>query len=83
MVVTFEYESHDATGQWDRAYGDELWKFDDGGFMRAARPASTTRPSAPKNAASGNISIVYASHEEWQVRQPLSRTPGQNTMVRC
>ena len=27
-------EGHDATGQWFRAYGNELWEFDEEGLMR-------------------------------------------------
>ena len=27
IAVRFEYEYHDATGQWWRAYGNELWEF--------------------------------------------------------
>jgi nuclear transport factor 2 (NTF2) superfamily protein len=34
MAVTFEYEWHDAAGQWYRSYGNELWEFDDDGLMR-------------------------------------------------
>lgn len=34
MAVRFEYEYHDASGQWYRAYGNELWEFDENGFMR-------------------------------------------------
>ncbi len=34
MAVTFEYEWHDASGQWYRSYGNELWEFDDDGLMR-------------------------------------------------
>ena len=34
MAVTFEYEWHDASGQWYRSYGNELWEFDDAGLMR-------------------------------------------------
>ena len=32
--VRFQYEWHDAAGQWFRSYGNELWEFDDHGFMR-------------------------------------------------
>lgn len=32
--VRFQYEYHDAAGQWFRAYGNELWEFEDGGLMR-------------------------------------------------
>ena len=34
IAVTFEYEWHDASGQWNRSYGNELWEFDDEGLMR-------------------------------------------------
>jgi Uncharacterized protein conserved in bacteria len=32
--VRFQYESHDADGQWWRSYGNELWEFDASGLMR-------------------------------------------------
>jgi nuclear transport factor 2 (NTF2) superfamily protein len=34
IAVRFQYESHDATGQWWRSYGNELWEFSDDGLMR-------------------------------------------------
>ena len=34
MAVRFVYESHDATGQWWRSFGNELWEFDEHGLMR-------------------------------------------------
>ena len=34
MAVRFEYEWHDAGGQWYRSYGNELWEFDENGFMQ-------------------------------------------------
>lgn len=34
LAVRFEYEFHDAAGQWWRAYGNENWEFDDDGLMR-------------------------------------------------
>jgi nuclear transport factor 2 (NTF2) superfamily protein len=33
MAVRFAYESHDASGQWFRSYGNELWQFDENGLM--------------------------------------------------
>ena len=39
IAVRFQYESHDATGQWFRSYGNELWEFDERGLM-ARREAS-------------------------------------------
>ncbi|MEZ5945173.1 MAG: nuclear transport factor 2 family protein [Planctomycetaceae bacterium] len=34
IAVRFQYEYHNAEGQWFRAYGNELWEFDDEGLMR-------------------------------------------------
>lgn len=34
IAVRFQYEYHNSAGQWFRAYGNELWKFDDEGLMR-------------------------------------------------
>lgn len=34
IAVRFEYEYHDATGQWYRAYGNENWEFDSHGYMQ-------------------------------------------------
>lgn len=33
IAVRFEYEYHDHTGQWYRAYGNENWEFDENGLM--------------------------------------------------
>ena len=33
IAVRFQYECHDATGQWWRSYGNELWEFTDQGLM--------------------------------------------------
>jgi len=34
MVVRFEYEWHDDAGNWYCSYGNELWEFDEDGYMR-------------------------------------------------
>jgi nuclear transport factor 2 (NTF2) superfamily protein len=34
MAVRFVYESRDASGQWWRSFGNELWEFDEHGLMR-------------------------------------------------
>ncbi|TRV82059.1 nuclear transport factor 2 family protein [Streptomyces sp. 130] len=34
IAVRFQYEWHDAGGQWWRSYGNELWEFDEHGLMR-------------------------------------------------
>jgi uncharacterized protein len=39
IAVRFQYECHDADGQWYRSYGNELWEFTPEGLM-ARREAS-------------------------------------------
>jgi nuclear transport factor 2 (NTF2) superfamily protein len=34
IAVRFQYEAHDAAGQWWRSYGNENWEFDEHGLMR-------------------------------------------------
>ena len=34
IAVRFQYECHDADGQWYRSYGNENWEFDEHGLMR-------------------------------------------------
>jgi nuclear transport factor 2 (NTF2) superfamily protein len=34
IAVRFQYEWHDADGNWFRSYGNELWEFDGDGLMR-------------------------------------------------
>lgn len=34
ISVRFEYEWHDAAGNWFRSHGNEHWEFDDDGLMR-------------------------------------------------
>ena len=34
IAVRFEYEWHDNVGQWFRSYGNEMWEFDENGYMK-------------------------------------------------
>jgi len=34
IAVRFEYEWHDNIGQWFRSYGNEMWEFDENGYMK-------------------------------------------------
>jgi nuclear transport factor 2 (NTF2) superfamily protein len=57
IAVRFQYEWHDADGQWWRSYGNENWEFDDQGYMRrreasindVAIDASERRISGPRS----------------------------------
>ena len=48
IAVRFQYEWHDALGNWFRAYGNENWEFDDNGLMRR-REASINDVSITEN----------------------------------
>ncbi len=46
IAVRFQYESHDASGQWHRSYGNELWEFDSDGLMRRREASINDVPIA-------------------------------------
>lgn len=46
IAVRFQYEFHDASGQWWRAYGNELWEFDAEGLMRRREASINDLPIA-------------------------------------
>jgi hypothetical protein len=48
IAVRFQYECHDAAGQWWRSYGNELWEFDDNGLMRRREGESERRHFGPR-----------------------------------
>lgn len=47
IAVRFEYEWHDATGQWFRSYGNENWEFDAAGLMRKRYASINDVPIEP------------------------------------
>jgi hypothetical protein len=49
ISVRFEYEWHDAAGQWYRSHGNEHWEFADDGLMRR-RDASINDLAISENA---------------------------------
>ena len=46
ISVRFEYEWHDAAGQWYRTHGNEHWEFDDDGLMRRRDMSANDVPIA-------------------------------------
>lgn len=46
IAVRFQYEWHDDVGQWFRAYGNELWEFDESGLMRRREASINDVPIA-------------------------------------
>lgn len=46
ISVRFEYEWHDAEGQWWRSHGNEQWEFDEYGLMRRREASINDVPIA-------------------------------------
>jgi nuclear transport factor 2 (NTF2) superfamily protein len=46
ISVRFEYEWHDASGQWYRTHGNEHWEFDGDGLMRRRDMSANDYPIA-------------------------------------
>lgn len=44
IAVRFQYEWRDDSGSWFRAYGNELWEFDDEGLMRRREASINDKP---------------------------------------
>ncbi|MCG7322399.1 nuclear transport factor 2 family protein [Arsenicicoccus bolidensis] len=44
IAVRFQYEWRDVDGQWWRAYGNELWEFDELGYMRRREASINDAP---------------------------------------
>ena len=65
IAVRFQYEWHDADGQWWRSYGNELWEFDAEGYMRrreasiddVAIEESERRISGPRDGDEGELPL--------------------------
>ncbi len=64
MAVRFQYEWHDAAGQWYRSYGNELWEFDDNGLMRR------------REASINDLTITEADRRYFGPRPDNERGPG-------
>jgi nuclear transport factor 2 (NTF2) superfamily protein len=59
MAVRFQYEWHDESGQWYRAYGNELWEFEESGLMRR------------REASINDVQIAMAErHFDWPAPGP-------------
>lgn len=68
IAVRFQYESHDASGQWWRSYGNELWEFNEEGLMHRREASindlaideSTRRIHGPRPEAEHGIAFPLA-----------------------
>ena len=66
MAVRFQYEWHNAAGQWYRSYGNELWEFDDNGLMRR------------REASINDVTITEADRRYFTPRPQSERVPGHD-----
>ena len=64
IAVRFQYERHDAGGQWFRSYGNELWEFDVHGLMRR------------REASINDVPISAADRRWFGPRSDQERGPG-------
>ncbi|MEV7612495.1 nuclear transport factor 2 family protein [Streptomyces sp. NPDC089799] len=54
ISVRFEYEWHDAAGQWWRSHGNEQWEFADDGLMRRREASINDIPIAESDRRLGD-----------------------------
>jgi uncharacterized protein len=69
MAVRFQYEWHDAAGQWFRSYGNELWEFDDHGLMRR------------REASINDLTIAESDRRYFGPRPDNERGPGHDIVL--
>ena len=70
IAVRFQYEWHEATGQWFRSYGNELWEFDDEGLMRR------------REASINDVTITEADRRYFGPRRDDERGPDHDIPLR-
>ena len=66
IAVRFQYECHDAAGQWFRSYGNELWEFDEHGLMRR------------REASINDVPITESERRYFGPRPESERGPGND-----
>ena len=66
IAVRFQYECHDADGQWYRSYGNELWEFDGHGLMRR------------REASINDVRIMESERRYFGPRPESERGPGRD-----
>jgi uncharacterized protein len=64
IAVRFQYECHDADGQWWRSYGNELWEFDEHGLITRREASINDVPIAEHDRRIFGPRTNAGSHEE-------------------
>jgi nuclear transport factor 2 (NTF2) superfamily protein len=70
IAVRFQYEWHDAAGQWYRSYGNEQWEFDPNGLMQR------------REASINDLPIAESERRIFGVRPEDERGPGHDIELR-
>ncbi|TYB48938.1 nuclear transport factor 2 family protein [Actinomadura chibensis] len=70
MAVRFQYEWHDADGQWWRSYGNELWQFTESGLM------------SRREASINDVRIAESDRRWFGPRSDDERGPGHEIPLR-
>jgi nuclear transport factor 2 (NTF2) superfamily protein len=68
IAVRFQYECHDADGQWWRSYGNELWEFDEHGLMTRREASINDAPIDEHDRRIFGPRASGAHHEELPLR---------------
>lgn len=76
IAVCFEYEYHDSSGQWFRAYGNENWEFDEAGLMRKRICSINEAPIQPHQRRIAVDAPAAAPTNPWLAQQGLSGSAG-------
>jgi nuclear transport factor 2 (NTF2) superfamily protein len=69
ISVRFQYESHNAVGEWFRSYGNELWEFDGYGLMRR------------REASINDLAITADERRYFGPRPAEERGPGHDIVL--
>jgi nuclear transport factor 2 (NTF2) superfamily protein len=70
MAVRFQYEWHNAAGQWFRSYGNELWEFTEHGLM------------SRREASINDVPIGESDRRYFGPRPESERGPGHDIPLR-
>lgn len=70
IAVRFQYEYHDESGAWFRAYGNEQWEFDDHGLMRRREASINDVPiKESERKFFGRPARGRQTMRDWAIRQ--------------
>lgn len=63
IAVTFQYEYHDDKGQWFRAHGNEVWDFDDNGYMKRRQARLVCQSNDCAAVSISRLTGMFVTHQ--------------------